>query len=90
MCTTRLTLRLLLIFFAYSLIANAAEPWDNPFSSDTAGLLRSAGLLSAPEDQEVQVLLEEHLISVKSDGRVHSTFRKVYRILSQEAVEDWS
>ena len=90
MRSTRLTPGLFVLFAAYSLSAHAAEPWDTPFSSDTAGLLRSAGQLSVPEDQEVQVLLEEHLISVRSNGRVHSTFRRVYRILSQEAVEDWS
>ena len=38
----------------------------------------------------VQVLLEEHLISVRSDGRVSAKVRKVYRILGEEAVEDWS
>jgi hypothetical protein len=69
---------------------NAAEPWDSAFFPDTAGLLRRAGQFSTPEAQEVQVLLEEHLTSVKSNGRVHSTLRKVYRILSQDAVEDWS
>jgi hypothetical protein len=60
------------------------------FSADTAGMLRSAGQLTVPEDQEVQVLLKEHLISVRSNGRVHSIVREVYRILNQQAVEDWS
>jgi len=81
---------LVFLFLAYLGSANATEPWDNPFSSDTVGLLKSAGQLSAPEEQEIQVLLEEHLISVKPDGRVYSKFRKVYRILTEEAVEDFS
>ena len=85
-----MTLGLFFLFAVYLLSANAAEPWDNPFSSDTAELLRSARQLSVPEGQEVQVLLEEHRVSVTSNGRVHATCRKVYRILSAEAVEDWS
>jgi len=80
----------LLLFPALLLGANAAEPWDHPFTADTAALLKRANQLTAPEEQEVQVLLEEHLISVKSGGRVHATMRKVYRILTKDAVEDWS
>jgi hypothetical protein len=82
--------RLLLLLTVSLLSANAGEPWDKPFSSDTAALLRRAGQLTAPEDQEVQVLLEEHLISVKPGGRVHATLRKVYRVLTEDAVDDWS
>jgi tetratricopeptide (TPR) repeat protein len=90
MAATRLIPSLVLLFAACLLNANAAEPWDGPFSSDISGLVRSAAQLTAPEGQKAQVLLEEYLISVRPDGRVSSKFRKVYRILGEEAVEDWS
>src|SRR5258705_2710826 len=90
MVSTRLMPGLFFLFAAYLLNANAAEPWDHPFSSDTTRLLRSVAQLRVPEDQEAQVLLEEHLISVKSNGRVQSKFRKVYRILREDTVGSWS
>lgn len=90
MGSTKSTPKLLLLFISCLISADAAEPWDIPFAADSAKLLSRAGQLSVPEDQEIQVLLEEHRIAIRSDGRVHSILRKVYRVLDQEAVEDWS
>src|SRR5258708_7198178 len=79
-----------LLLFAAPPSASAAQPWDTPFASDTAALLKSATQVSTPDDQELDVLLEEHRIFVEANGRVRGTFRKVYRILKDDAVEDWS
>jgi tetratricopeptide (TPR) repeat protein len=74
----------------FATVCQAAEPWDLRFVPDTAGILQRAAALSAPDDAEVQVLLEEHRISIDSKGHARFGLRKVYRILKEDAIEEWA
>ncbi len=88
---TNFKLAALLPFFAAILpAARAAEPWDAPFASDVTAIMKRAPEISADNEAGVQVLLEEHRISIDARGRARGTFRKVYRILKEDSVEDWS
>ena len=80
-----------LVFFAVTLpCVGAPEPWDAPFVTDAAAVLQRATQISADEDANVLVLLDDYRISIDARGRARETHRKVYRILKEEAVEDWS
>ena len=68
--------------------AQAAEPWDVPFSSDTKAILESARAVSASDDGVI--LLEEHRFKIDSTGRTSSVTRMVMRITQEDALEDWS
>jgi tetratricopeptide (TPR) repeat protein len=70
--------------------ANAAKPWDEPFAKDTNAILQAARAVTPPDNPAVVILLEEHRYAVHADGRTDLTYRKVYQIRDQEAVEDWS
>jgi tetratricopeptide (TPR) repeat protein len=81
---------LLFLLFSTRFLAAASQPWDASFASDTAALLKAANQIPSPEDQEVDVLLEDHHLAVDANGRARATLRKVYRVLRDDAVEDWS
>jgi tetratricopeptide (TPR) repeat protein/transglutaminase-like putative cysteine protease len=68
----------------------APAPWDREFASDVKGILESAKAAPAPADQSVVILLDEQRFSIDRQGRATSTFRKLYRILSQDAVDGWA
>jgi len=68
----------------------AAQPWDQPFAADSAAILKAASQIPVPSDQPVEVLLEDHRYEVGSNARLKETYRKVYRVIHQEAVESWS
>ena len=68
----------------------AAEPWTAPFVKDQSQLLVAAKAVSAPDGADAVVLLDEQRYSIDSAGRTTSTLRKVYRVLTADAVEDWS
>lgn len=52
--------------------------------------MQAARALSVPDDQSIVVLLEQHDYVIAENGRITATIRKVYRVLKQDAVEDWS
>ncbi len=68
----------------------AAQPWDVPFSGDTASILKAAGQISVPADQPVDILLEDYRYELTADGHLRERYRKVYRITRQDAVEEYS
>jgi hypothetical protein len=69
---------------------HAAQPWDQPFATDTRAILDQAKTVRRGENPAAMVLLDEHRHMVRADGRTESTIRKVYRIILQDAVEDWA
>jgi len=82
---------LLFLFLLNLRTARGAEPWDAPFAADASAILKRANQIpTADEDASVQILLEDHRISLEANGRARSTIRKVYRILKEDAVEDWA
>src|SRR5260370_15093867 len=70
--------------------AHAAEPWDRPFADDLSAVVAAARSVPAPADQSMLVLLEDHHYLIDREGRATSTIRKVYRILKEDAVEEWA
>lgn len=70
--------------------SHAAQPWDTPFANDTHAIIQAARALSVPDDQSIVVLLEQHDYVISENGRITATTRKVYRVLKEDAVEDWS
>jgi tetratricopeptide (TPR) repeat protein/transglutaminase-like putative cysteine protease len=83
---------LLVSVIAFSVVpaSRGTEPWDLPFGSDAHTILQAARSISVPDDQSIVVLLEEHRYIIDENGRISSTIRKVYRILKDDAVEDWA
>lgn len=81
---------LLTLCFAQFQVAAADAPWDRAFSSDTKSILDAAKAAQVPNDQSILVLLEEHLFSIDKQGRTRSVYRRVYRVLKQDAVDDWA
>jgi tetratricopeptide (TPR) repeat protein len=85
--------KLFLVVILFSLAsgaARAAEPWDTPFASDTRAQIKAARDIPVPDDQGVVILLEQHKYVIDENGRTVFTIRKVYRILKEDAIEDWS
>lgn len=83
-------LSLPLILFSSAPSTHAAEPWDVPFAGDARAILQAARSVSVPDDQSIVVLLEQHGYIIDENGRIASTIRKIYRIIKEDAVEDWS
>lgn len=73
--------------------AQAADkfPWEaDAFSSSPAETLRAAAQLPPPADEEVDVLLDETKFEFDASRRVRKTHRRLYRLLTKEAIDDWS
>jgi tetratricopeptide (TPR) repeat protein/transglutaminase-like putative cysteine protease len=70
--------------------AQAAERWDAPFADDPKAIVEAARSIPAPDDQGMIVLLEQHQYTIDASRRTVSTTRKVFRLMKQDAVEDWS
>ncbi len=68
----------------------AAEPWATPFAKDTTQILREARNTPGPDGADVVVLLDEQKYSIDSSGRMTTTLRKVYRVLTADGIEDWA
>ena len=84
-------LRIFLLILAFSLVhLRAAQPWDDPFASDTAAILLEASQVPGEDDDPVIVLLDDWRFAVDKQGRTSTTYRRVYRIRQKEAVEGWS
>lgn len=71
-------------------LAFAAQPWDEPFAEHPAEILKAAASISGGGDAGVVLLLEDHRFVIQQDGKTASTYRRVYRILSASAVDDWA
>ena len=67
-----------------------AQPWDSAFTSDTVGVFKAAAQIQVPADQPVDILLEDYRYNFSPDGRLHETYRKVYRIVRQDSAAGWS
>ena len=80
----------LLAVLAIPAQAVGAQPWDSHFNSDAAAILNAAAQIQVASDQPVDILLEDYRYDIGPSGRLKETYRKVYRILHQEAIEGWS
>jgi len=68
----------------------AAEPWDTPFAKDTTPFLSAAQAVPVSEGADVVVLLDEQKYTIDPAGRMTTTLRKVYRVLTADGVEEWA
>lgn len=68
----------------------ATEPWDTPFAADTGAVVSAAKSVTESSDSPVVMLLSEYDCSIDSKGRATTTVRKVYRILKEDAVDEWA
>jgi hypothetical protein len=80
-----------ILLILFTVIVHAAQPWDTPFAKDVRALLTAARAVSVPADSGgVIILLDEQRYTIDAAGRIHSTVRKVYRIVDEDAVDEWS
>src|SRR6478672_12432231 len=70
--------------------AHAAEPWEAPFAGDPGAIARAAAGMPQAGDPGVTILLDEDRLTFEADGRATETYRQVWRIEKQSAVDDWS
>lgn len=73
--------------------AQAADkfPWEaGAFSSSPEATLQAAAQLPPPADTGVDVLLDEMKFEFDASRRVRKTHRRVYRLLTKEALDEWS
>jgi hypothetical protein len=87
--TLRYTAGFLTLCFCLQSNVQAAEPWDAPFTADTKAVQQAARAVLVADDQDIVILLQDHRFSIDATGRVTSIERLVFRILKQDAVEDW-
>lgn len=79
----------LLLAVALVPLSIQAAPWDEPFTGTPDAIRKAADAIEKPKDQDVDLLLEDHLISFDEQGRQTETFRRVYRVHTTAAVESW-
>ncbi len=89
MKATRILILLVLFRFPSDLSLRAAEPWDVPFAGNPQVLLDAAKRIPVPETQPVLILLEQHQIVIDEGGRITSKVRKVFRVATEDALEEW-
>ena len=73
--------------------ARAADsfPWEaDAFSASAEATLQAAAQLPPPEDANVDVLLDETKLEFDASRRVRKTHRRVFRLLTKEALDEWS
>ena len=80
----------LLLALAARAQTRGAQPWGSAFASDTAAILKAAAQIQVSPDQPVDILLEDYRYNFAPDGKLHETYRKVYRIVRQDSVAGWS
>lgn len=80
------------VFTAVVLIpaVQAAQPWDVAFAHDTTAVVTAARAIDTADDDDIVILLEQHRYSIDSAGCTTASIRRVYRVLKQAAVEEWS
>jgi len=82
--------RVLCLFFFILRVVHGAAPWDAPFSAEIKQILEASSHIAPADKAEVVIFVEDHRYSVKADGRIATTIRKVYRVEEQDAVDEWS
>ncbi len=87
---TNWSLRLLVLLLFSGTALLAAEPWDTPFAGNPQVILDAAKRIPTPESQSVVILLEQHQITVDEGGRITSKLRKVFRVASEDALDEWA
>lgn len=66
-------------------------PWEtDAFSASPAATLQAAAELPPPADAGVDLLLDEMKFQFDALRRVRKTHRRVYRLLTKEAIDEWS
>jgi tetratricopeptide (TPR) repeat protein len=70
--------------------ASAERVWDVPFAQDTVALAQAARQISRPDNPPVIFLLQDYRYTIHRDHRIESTTRVLFRVMQQDAVEDWS
>jgi hypothetical protein len=67
------------------------QPWDGPaLTGDPAAVLQAANAVVSPKGSNVHVLLEAQTYKYDPDGRITSTTRRIYKVLTPEGVDAWS
>ena len=87
-----------LLCLIYGLVLSVCElahgdeaPWDGKlFSSDPASVIAAANATPSPQDSDVEILLLRSTYQFDEQGRRRFIFRKVYRCLTKEGVDNWS
>ena len=70
---------------------HAGDVWNSPaFSVEPAALRAAANAISAAKDTGATMLLNEMRYSFDAQGRTLRTTHTIFRVETQEAVEDWS
>lgn len=71
--------------------AENTSPWEaEAFSSSPEAILKAAAQSSPPENAAVDILLDDTKIEFDAARRVRKTHRQVHRLLTKEALDDWS
>ena len=89
-----MSLRLKLLPLALFVLATqlcAADIWGGPaFSADPESLRQAAASIKAEKDSPATVLLNEWHIDFDESGRLVKNRRLIYRIETQDGVENWA
>lgn len=66
-------------------------PWEEgPFAATPEATLQAAARLTPPDKAAVDILLEDRKFEFDKSRRVRKTERRVYRLLTKEALNEWS
>src|ERR1700675_3872659 len=68
----------------------AADPWDAAFTGHPKSNIQAARAVPVTDEQDVLVLLEQHQYTIDDSGKTVSTIRKVFRVIREDAIDDWS
>ncbi|MBV9495490.1 MAG: DUF3857 domain-containing protein [Acidobacteria bacterium] len=76
------------IVFSFPLFAQQLQPWDAPaFAADPKALIAAAEAVPAG-DAAVVSLLDEAVHSFDAQGREHTVWRQMYRVVNESAIDD--
>jgi len=78
-----------LLVASFSVLAQDAPPIEDVFTASPEQLLAQAKAIEAEEDDSVVVLFREFVLKVDSDGSGRSTYKLIYQIRKEDAVESW-
>ena len=81
---------LVLVLLLTRVSVRAAQPWDASFTSNTAAIQSAANQVHTEDGASIVILLDDQRYTVDPDGRVRGLARKVYKILREDADDDWS
>lgn len=78
-----------LLVASFTALAQDAPPIEDVFTASPEQLLAQAKAMEAEEDDSVVVLLREFTFNVESDGSGRSTYKLIYQIRKEDAVDGW-